>query len=149
MECDRSGTKRIGSADRKILIYVTAHYELPAADLREAVGTIRKRAKSRCVDEGNNCWRTCKTDIYWISWRGLNDLISQNCSLYTGGEQAYLKDLQEVLKLRNLQPFQTPFKNLAYVGEYVPMLNRDTSAPSQEKGFWSGLIDPGIYAALF
>lgn len=140
--------KELAQVNRKVLIFVTAHYEIPITDLEEAVDTIRKRAKSKCTGKGIDCWKSCKTAIYWVGWRNLYTLINQHLVDYTGGELSYIKDLQEALELRNLQPFKKPFNNLFDVDEYERLFS-NTPPKQYETRFWLHLIEPGKYDQLF
>lgn len=58
--------KELIRAGRKNLIYITAHYEMPKADILDAVINIEKRG---CQEKHVNCWVNAESNIFWVGWR--------------------------------------------------------------------------------
>jgi hypothetical protein len=100
---------------RRVLLYVTAHHEMPKGDLEEAV-RVAGAASSRWVTGSSP-----QTDIYWVGWRVLHSLLVSGGNAgfpgYSPGERSFLEDLREVLALRRLREFQ-PFQGLQPIGPY-------------------------------
>ena len=102
-------------ARRRLLLYVTAHYELPRADLEEAVRV------AGAGQGGGVAGPQPATDLYWVGWRDLHTLLVNAGAAgfpgYSLGERNFLEDLREVLALRRLCDFQ-PFLGLKPVAAY-------------------------------
>lgn len=105
------------AVQRKVLLYITANYDIPKVDIKEAWDKIRISRK--CIGSQKEC--SPESDIYWVSWRGLYRILQeekvQGFPGYSIGEHNYLADLIEILALRGLQTFE-PFKSLDAVDPY-------------------------------
>ena len=136
----------LAETNRKVLIYITAHYELPRADLEEAIMTIKK---SRKCSKG--CYKQVKNDIYWTSWRVLYDVIhKETLQVYSKGEQNYINDVFEMLKIRGLVPFYTTFQDLISIDAYKGIFeNLMANQSSSELKLWQGLKNSTYYHSIF
>ncbi len=102
-----NGKTELANSDTKVLLYINAHYELPEADLREAINAIEKRMKKHCVQKGMECQINAENYIFWIGWRDLYNIIKDSHSKYTCGELNYLIDLEELLEIRDFTAIPT------------------------------------------
>lgn len=136
---------KLTQAGRRVLIYLTAHYEFPQTDILDALKSIKKRV---CKEKKAACWENAESNIYWISWRNLYTLIGQYISQYTGGERNYLRDLQDLLEVRNLLPFRDPFKELKDVDVYERLLGEKVS-PSTQLEKLNNLVTVKPYQPIF
>ena len=138
--------KELAETNRKVLIYITAHFELPRVDLEEAIMTIEKSRKcsKECHDQAEN-------DIYWISWRALYDVIhKETLQVYSKGEQNYINDVFEMLKIRGLVPFYTTFQDLISIDAYKGLFeNLIANQSIFELKLWQGLKNSAHYHSIF
>ncbi len=114
----------IAEAEEKYLLFLTAHYSLPKADLREAAAEVTKRQGGK----------TCKLDtcdassrLYWLNWQALYQVLEK---WETEGEKGYkylLMDLRRSLEQKNLQPLQAWQTELAQVDDYEGGLSLQVS----------------------
>lgn len=101
---------------KRILLYVTNHYEIPLIDIKDSCAALINNRGCR-----KNCMFQPEDNIYWVSWRELStlleDLIIHEFPGYSLGEKRLLIDLLQSLKLRDLSKFN-PFKNLNDLDDY-------------------------------
>lgn len=128
--------RELEHADRKLLLYLTANHVIPKPQLQEAVGEIRKRPC--CTPE---CEAGAESDIYWLSWRHLHRILSDNnlFGTYTLAERNLFHDLRSVLEQRGLEWF-SPFGDLISVEPYPAFYKHN---------FWLGLQPVEGYEPIF
>jgi len=135
-------------AGKKALIYLTAHYEFPKDDIKDAAEAIEKR---NCKEKNALCLENADCNIYWVGWRDLYTLIGQYISQYTGGERNYLEDLRDILEGRYLEPFQQPFMNLVELDIYDQLLGEKAHPFKRVDNLkpFNSLTAVGVYRAIF
>ena len=125
-------TKKIEMADKKYLIYLTAHYSCPQADLETTVSEIKARNNSKgcSQDRCNNA----EDMVFWLSWQELYDVLTaiegSGYIGYSRGEKALLEDLGKVLSKKKLMPLKLWEGSLTTVVYYEN--NFDNERPADE-----------------
>lgn len=105
-------------SQERLLLYLTANFEMPKSDIRQTADRIRER---KCPEAEQVCSLKTETDIYWLSWRELNNILEKEAINgypgYSLGECNYFVDLYGILGLRGLHKFK-PFEVLEAIGLY-------------------------------
>lgn len=128
------------------VVYVTANYVQPAADLWDAVEAIRNR---KCPHKNHTCSSAPEQDIYWVNWQALYEILEDEARRdyagYSKGDCNLLDDLKAALEVRGLLPFR-PFECLKQVEQYEQFCIGDRVSP---RPLWERLEYPGVYVSLF
>jgi hypothetical protein len=104
----------IQADSRQLLLYVTRHHELPVKELQTAIGEVAAQQPGMREE--------LERDVYWLNWRALHDLLTQEgpalAASHSAGETALLRDVREMLGLRKLNKFH-PYADLEEVDELI------------------------------
>ena len=86
--------RRLSLSDRKYLVFITGHYELPRQDLLDAVYEVEQR---KCYNAEINCGLNPGGNIFWVSWRQLSEILEAERPAgypgYSRGEINLLEDI--------------------------------------------------------
>jgi hypothetical protein len=152
----------IKKADRKILLYVTSHYELPRQDFSAASDQLLKRID--CPNSQQHCSRKFFAEVYWSSWRYLSKKIrsirNRGYEGYSNGEKNLLRDMLKILERRKLMPFALKNHRLVPLQVYRPIYGREIWAEGSlydvkpyesiyHNGLWTDLITLNPYSSIF
>ncbi|HHV15313.1 MAG TPA: hypothetical protein GXX58_01890 [Gelria sp.] len=128
--------KRLSLSERKYLVFITGHYELPRQDLLDAVYEVEQR---KCYNTEINCGLNPGENIFWVSWRQLSEILETESLAgypdYSQGEINLLEDIRNMLIGRGLVPF-TVWQNLQPVMVYKSFWERKAGI---DGGYWAGL----------
>jgi hypothetical protein len=109
---------RLSRSNRKHLVIITKHYELPKQDLEEATRIVKER---KCYNAQYNCGLNPEENIYWVSWSQLTEILEAESKrgypYYSQGERNLLEDVRSMLIRRGLVPFSV-WQNLQPVLVY-------------------------------
>lgn len=125
-------TEKLDRADKKYLIYLTAHYSCPQQDMETAISEIYDRNKSKgCA--ADKC-HDAEDWLLWLSWQDLYVVLErtrkEGYSGYSRGERALLLDLEKVLGRKELMPLALWENSLREVTYYEG--NYDGEQPSAQ-----------------
>jgi len=133
---EKDTKKRLSLSNRKHLVFITKHYQLPRQDLLDAVREVELR---KCYNAEINCGLNPGENIFWVSWRQLSEILEDERLVgypgYAQGERNLLEDVRSVLIRRGLVPFVV-WQNLQPVMVYKRFWERKALI---DKGYWAGL----------
>ncbi|NLG32742.1 MAG: hypothetical protein GX550_04405 [Syntrophomonadaceae bacterium] len=121
---EKDAQRRLSLSDRKYLVFITGHYELPRQDVLDAVCEAEQR---KCYNTEINCGLNPGDNIFWVSWRQLSEILETERLAgypdYSQGEINLLEDIRNMLIRRGLVPF-TVWQNLQPVMVYKSFWER-------------------------